>query len=109
MSEGIYSHKQHADVYHNTCCTTTKSLQSNGSGLTSSQKLTFHKSSPLGDVVQQLLKDGSDGLFGQHEVLQRGHGGFCHYVTVRKVARSDRNTQRARVSENQRALSTLGN
>lgn len=48
-------------------------------------KPTFHESRSLGDVVQQLVEDGSDGLLRQHEVLQRGHRGFCHGVPAGKV------------------------
>lgn len=55
--------------------------------LVSELKPTFHKSCSFGNVVQQLVEDGSDGLFSQHEVLQWRDGSFCHAATATKVTR----------------------
>lgn len=82
ISEGIGLHKQHTDIYCNVHCATVKHIQRS---LCLSQKLTFHKSCSLSDIVQQLVKDGSDCLFSQHKVLQWRDGSFCHYATATKV------------------------
>lgn len=92
-SEGERFHKRHTDTDGKAHCAAVNIKPTPPSCLR--RKLTFHKSCSLSDIVQQLVEDGSDCLFGQDEVLQRRDRSFCHGATATEVTDSDQRTRPA--------------